>query len=136
MTIDLFTPDTVAPDHFGSDTAAAGRPRRASPVREVARRAGRATPIAPPTPQQQVGFQLGWDHAHHAITPAAPHALEASPVHQGWLAGQAVFGPRTLADTAPVRQWLALRLHAWQQQRHVELMHITPAYLRQLAVTH
>jgi hypothetical protein len=142
MTIDLFLPDTVAPELVGNSAHSAAPLRRAShgnppnQATQTARPGRRGSQAAPLTPHQQIGFQLGCDHAHHAVAPPAPHALEASPVHQGWLSGQAVFGQRTLAATEAVHQWLALRLHAWQQRRHVELLHITPAYLQRLAVTH
>lgn len=98
--------------------------------------ASRAAPATPLTNHEHIGFELGWDHAHHGITPAAPYAQEPSPLRNGWLAGCATFGARTLPPTAAVRQWLQLRLHAWLRGRHVELFQVTPHHLRQLAVTH
>ena len=91
---------------------------------------------APLTNHEHIGFELGWDHAHHGIAPPAPYAHEPSPIHNGWLAGTATFGERTLAPTAAVRQWLQLRLHAWLRGHCVELFEVTPQYLRQLTVTH
>ena len=41
------------------------------------------------TLHQHIGFELGWDHAHHGITPPAPYAHEPSPIRSGWLAGTA-----------------------------------------------
>ena len=93
-------------------------------------------PAAPLTNHQQIGFDLGWDHAHHGITPPAPYAQEPSPLRNGWLAGAATFGTRTLTPTIAVHQWLQLRLHAWLRGRNVELFQVTPHHLRQLAVTH
>lgn len=98
--------------------------------------AHRPAPTALLTNHEHIGFELGWDHAHHGITPPAPYAQEPSPVRDGWLAGTATFGERTLAPTAAVRLWLQLRLHAWLRGRHVELFEVTPHYLRQLTVTH
>ena len=98
--------------------------------------AGRPAPAVAVTNHQHIGFELGWDHAHHGITPPAPYAQEPSPLRDGWLSGRAAFGERTLPPTATVRQWLQLRLHAWLRGRSVELFQVTPHYLRQLATTH
>jgi hypothetical protein len=83
-----------------------------------------------------VGFELGWDYAHHGAVPPAPYAEEASALRNGLLAGQAAFGARTLAATRHVRQWLQLRLHAWLRGRSVELVQVTPNYLQQIAASH
>jgi hypothetical protein len=88
------------------------------------------------TTHEQIGFELGWDYAHHRVTPPAPYALEPSPLRNGWLAGQATFGVRTLEPTRHVRKWLQLRLHAWLRGRSVELVQVTPHYLQQIDVTH
>lgn len=88
------------------------------------------------TQHEHIGFELGWDHAHYGMAPPASYAQEPSPLRHGWLSGQAVFGARTLAPTAAVRQWLQLRLHAWLHGRHVELFQVTPQHLRQLTTTH
>ena len=98
--------------------------------------ANRPTLAVPLTNHQQIGFELGWDHAHHGLTPPAPYALEPSPLRDGWVSGTATFGTRTLTPTAAVRQWLQLRLHAWLRGRSIELFQVTPHHLRQLAVTH
>jgi len=97
---------------------------------------GAAAPSAPLTNHERIGFDLGWDHAHHGVTPPAPYALEPSLLRNGWLAGSATFGERTRPATNAVRQWLQLRLHAWLRGRSVELIQVTPHHLRQLAVTH
>ena len=88
------------------------------------------------TLHEQIGFELGWDYAHHRLEPPAPYGQEPSPLRHGLRAGQAVFGLRTLEPTRHVRKWLQLRLHAWLRGRSVELMQVTPHYLKQIEVTH
>ena len=88
------------------------------------------------TTHEHIGFELGWDYAHHSVTPPAPYAQEPSPLRNGWLAGQASFGLRTLEPTRHVRKWLQLRLHAWLRGRGVELVQVTPNYLQQIDVSH
>ena len=80
----------------------------------------------------KVGFEIGWDHAHHRVTPPLGHLHQPSPVHQGWLAGRAVFGGRSLAATAAHRQWLALRLQAWQQGAVFEGVQVNPHFLARI----
>ena len=84
----------------------------------------------------QTGFDIGWDHARHGLTPPAPLWQDHHPVHQGWCAGRSCFGDRTLAASQRVRLWLALRLHAWRSGRVFELAQVTPHYLGQLEVLH
>lgn len=88
------------------------------------------------TLHEQIGFELGWDYAHHGLQPPAPYALGSSPLRHGLLAGQATFGARTLAPTRHVRKWLQLRLHAWLRGRSVELMQVTPRYLQLIDASH
>jgi hypothetical protein len=88
------------------------------------------------TVHEQIGFELGWDYAHHGVLPPAPYALEPSPLRHGLLAGQAAFGVRTLQATRHVRKWLQLRLHAWLRGRSVELMQVTPRYLQLIDTSH
>lgn len=88
------------------------------------------------TAHEHIGFELGWDYAHHRLLPPAPYAQEPSPLRNGLLAGQAAFGARTLQPTRSVRKWLQLRLHAWLRGRSVELVQVTPNYLQQLEVSH
>lgn len=80
-----------------------------------------------------IGFQIGWDHAHHRLTPPLAHLHASSPVRQGWSAGRAVFGARTLAAGLHVRRWLTLRLQAWQHGQAVEDVQVTPHLLARLA---
>jgi len=88
------------------------------------------------TTHEHLGFELGWDYAHHRLQPPAPYAQEPSPLRHGLLAGQAAFGGRTLQPTRAVRKWLQLRLNAWLRGRSVELFQVTPHYLQQLEVSH
>jgi hypothetical protein len=88
------------------------------------------------TTHEHIGFELGWDYAHHRLSPPAPYGLDPSPLFSGLLAGQAAFGTRTLQPTRAVRKWLQLRLHAWLRGRSVELFQVTPHYLQQIDVSH
>lgn len=85
---------------------------------------------------EQIGFELGWDHAHHGLRPPAEDLAQQPSLRHGLLAGQAAFGARTLSATPAVRQWLALRCHAWLRGIEVELVQVTPHYLQQLQVSH
>jgi hypothetical protein len=76
-----------------------------------------------------VGFEIGWDFAHHRLTPPADHLHGQHPVRQGWEAGRAAFGARTLKPTRHVRRWLQLRLTAWMQGLPYEGLMLTPRYL-------
>lgn len=81
-----------------------------------------------------VGFELGWDYAHHNVTPPAEHLHAADPLRHGWLAGRAVFGARTLRPTRHARKWLQLRLNAWRRGRAFETFGVTPRLLAQIDV--
>lgn len=90
-------------------------------------------PAAPITaPADSTGFDIGWDHAHHGLVPPAELLLEGTPIGQGWRAGRAVFGRRTLATGRATRQWLALRTLAWRQGIGFEGQQVTAHYLAQL----
>jgi hypothetical protein len=80
-----------------------------------------------------VGFEIGWDHAHHALIPPLEHLHDGSPVRQGWGAGRAAFGRRTLRASPQVRLWLQLRLAAWRQGAAFEGIQVTPHFLAQIA---
>ena len=82
----------------------------------------------------RTGFQIGWDHAHHRITPPLRHLDASNPVGQGWSAGRTAFGARQLRATAAVRQWLALRLQAWQQGEVFEDVQVNPSFLARIDV--
>lgn len=79
-----------------------------------------------------VGFEIGWDFAHHRLTPPADHLHGQHPVRQGWEAGRAAFGARTLKPTRHVRRWLQTRLTAWMQGLPYEGLMLTPRYLAQI----
>lgn len=105
-----------------------------------------ALPLFPNAPQQPgecaalhgsggfdaTGFEIGWDFAHHRLTPPADHLHGAHPVRQGWEAGRAAFGARTLQPTRHVRQWLELRLRAWLEGVPFEGVMLTPRYFAQI----
>lgn len=103
---------------------------------------GRLHPVAalpaagPAAGADAIGFEIGWDHAHHRLTPPADHLHGLHPVRQGWEAGRAAFGQRTLQPTRHVRRWLQLRLQAWLEGRPFEGVMLTPRYLAQIDATH
>lgn len=82
------------------------------------------------------GFDIGWDHARHALVPPAELMLDGTPVSQGWRAARAVFGHRTVTATRAVRTWLALRLEAWRSGAAFEPQQVTPHFLAQLETPH
>lgn len=82
------------------------------------------------------GFQIGWDHAHHGLVPPAGLLLDGTPIGQGWRAGRAVFGQRTLHATRAVRHWLALRIDAWRSGVAFEGQQVTAHYLAQIETGH
>lgn len=87
---------------------------------------------APTETVDQIGFDIGWDHAHHGLVPPAELLHPGTPVLQGWMAGKAVFGRRTLATSRATRQWLALRLLAWRRGIHFETLQLNAHYLAQI----
>ncbi len=84
--------------------------------------------------QPDTAFELGWDYAHHGLVPPTEHLHPLSPVRQGWEAGRASFGCRTLLANRFVRKWLQLRLNAWLRGRAFEGITVTPNFLRQIDV--
>jgi len=64
--------------------------------------------------------------------PPAEHLLPGHPLRQGWQAGRAAFGSRTLRAGRAVQQWLGLRLAAWAQGQAFEAVEVTPNYLAQI----
>jgi len=88
------------------------------------------------TAADATAFEIGWDHAQRGLVPPPGLLLPGSPVAQGWSAGRAVFGARTLASTPAARQWLALRLQAWREGVAFETQALTPNVLAQLQTTH
>lgn len=80
------------------------------------------------------GFEIGWDFAHFRLVPPAEQFLSGNPVRDGWEAGQAVFGLRTLRATPHVRKWLQLRLGAWMRGKAFELVQVTPNFLERIDV--
>ncbi len=80
----------------------------------------------------RTAFELGWDYAHYRLTPPPDALTDGHPVRQGWLAGSAVFGSRTLKPTPQVRKWLQLRFGAWRRGRAFEGTQVTPNFLSQI----
>jgi hypothetical protein len=89
-----------------------------------------AARIAAPT--DDIGFRIGWDHAHHGLVPPAELMEDGASIGPGWRAGRALFGRRTLASTRATRRWLALRIAAWQAGLAFETTQLTPHYLAQI----
>jgi hypothetical protein len=81
-----------------------------------------------------IGFELGWDHAQHGVLPPPEQLHPNNPLFQGWRAGAACYAERTLGASRLAREWLQLRLHAWQRGLAFELSQVTPHYLGQLDV--
>jgi hypothetical protein len=81
-----------------------------------------------------LGFELGFEHARHGLTPPVEHLSHLSPLLQGWQAGMATFGRRARPHkpSRHTRLWLQLRVHAWQRGRSFEEMELTPHYLQQI----
>ena len=84
------------------------------------------------TALDRTGFEIGWDHAHRGLTPPLRHLHDHNPVRQGWAAGRAAFGARTLRHGASVRLWLGLRLQAWQHGQAFEEVQVNPAFLSRI----
>ena len=87
---------------------------------------------APTEPADRIAFDIGWDHAHHGLVPPAELLHPGTPVLQGWMAGKAVFGRRTLATSRATRQWLALRLLAWRRGIHFETQQLNAHHFAQI----
>jgi hypothetical protein len=83
----------------------------------------------------QVACAIGRDHAEHGLRPTVELLLAEPALRRGWQTARVAFSGRHRAATPQVRQWLNLRLQAWQEGRHLELHEITPHYLGQLAAS-
>ena len=83
-------------------------------------------------PAASSGFQIGWDHAHHALVPPTELLTDGTDIAQGWMAGRSVFRSRTLTATRTVRLWLYLRTLAWRQGLGFDALQVTPNYLAQI----
>jgi len=82
----------------------------------------------------RVGFDIGWDHAHHGLVPPAELLHAGTPVCQGWMAGRAVFSRRAPGTTRTTRLWLQLRLQAWRRGIAFDGRQLTPSSLAQIHV--
>jgi hypothetical protein len=92
--------------------------------------------VRPLPAHSKLGLALGWDFAHHGLTPPVEHLFAASPLRQGWQAGSATFGHRTLRTHRHTQMWLLLRTHAWARGRSFEDVQLTPNYLQQIDTTY
>lgn len=90
--------------------------------------------LPPASADADYGFEIGWDFAHYRVMPPAEHLLTGNPVRDGWEAGKAIFGARTLRATLHVRKWLQLRLGAWMRGKAFELVQVTPNFLERIDV--
>jgi hypothetical protein len=81
----------------------------------------------------ELAREIGRDHACHGLRPPAELLLAQPALRSGWDAGRASFAARSRAPTPQVQQWLSLRLQAWQEGRHFELLNVTPHYLGQIS---
>lgn len=84
--------------------------------------------------QPDSGFEIGWDFAHYRLVPPVEQLLPGNPVRNGWEAGQATFGVRTLRATPYVKKWLQLRLGAWMRGKSFELIQVSPNFLERIDV--
>ena len=123
--------------------AASARPGLARNANHnINRKAGLSAPgpqasaASPEALLDAIGAEIGWDHAHHQITPPLQHLHHANPVRQGWDAGRRAFGQRSLRATPQVRVWLALRLTAWQHGQAFEGVQVSPHFLTQIEASH
>lgn len=87
-------------------------------------------------PAHSLGFELGRDFAHHGLTPPVEHLFAASPLLQGWQAGRASFGERTLKAGRHTVMWLQLRTHALARGLSFEGLQLTANYLQQIDTAH
>jgi hypothetical protein len=96
----------------------------------------KSSPSLPPPASAHAdpGFEIGWDFAHYRLVPPVEQLLPGNPVRDGWEAGQAVFGVRTLRTTPHVKKWLQLRLGAWMRGKAFELVQVTPNFLEPIEV--
>ena len=108
------------------------QPRNAALPRRPGPAAAGAPGAAAADGLDAVGFEIGWDHAHHRLTPPLRHLHDHNPVRQGWAAGRSAFGSRSLKPTVAVRQWLGLRLQAWQQGQVFEGVQVNPHFLARI----
>jgi hypothetical protein len=99
--------------------------------------AANATPGTCKAQGDDLAWQLGADHAAHGLALPAGHLHPSSPLFAGWQATLARQPKGLHSDPAPeVRQWLRLRMQAWQQGLPFDELLISPNYLRQIDATH
>jgi hypothetical protein len=92
--------------------------------------------LAHATPDTNVGFNLGWDHARHGVAPPAALLKANSPIRAGFGAARLRFARRALRPSGHVRQWLALRTQAWLSGQAFEPEQLTANLIKQLQTSH
>jgi hypothetical protein len=117
---------------FSPSTAADERAAEPLPGQRHATHGTRCLAAMPTAVPDPVGWEIGHDHARYRVTPPLRHLHDHNPVRQGWEHGHALFGARTLRPSAAVRQWLALRLQAWQHGQAFEGVQVTPHFLARI----
>lgn len=80
----------------------------------------------------RLAYDLGWEHARHAVRPDAVLMSVDEAVRRGWEAGCGRFAGRTRGASPWARRWLGLRSQAWLRGLHFDALGVTPAYLRQI----
>ncbi|MEO5733040.1 MAG: hypothetical protein ABIN96_04660 [Rubrivivax sp.] len=83
-------------------------------------------------PIDPIGFDIGFDHAHHGLVPPPELLQGQTAVGQGWLAGKAVYGRRAVQTARNTRLWLALRLRAWEEGMGFDPQQLTRLQLAQI----
>ncbi len=83
-------------------------------------------------PIDRIGFDIGFDHAHHALVPPPELLQRPTSVGQGWMAGRAVYGRRTKQSQRSTRLWLGLRLQAWREGLGFDPQQLTQQQIAQL----
>lgn len=86
--------------------------------------------------QDDAGFTLGWDHAHHGLRPSLEALCTHPAVKRGYQAGVTVFGRRTLTATRTTRAWLALRLEALERGIRFDTFQVNARHIAQLVASH
>ncbi|CAN5484606.1 hypothetical protein BH09PSE5_BH09PSE5_04630 [soil metagenome] len=86
--------------------------------------------------QDNAAIELGWDYAHHGIRPSLEALCSSADLKQGYQAGLAVFGRRTLKLTPYVKPWLETRFDALQRSIEFDTLQINARYIEQIAATH
>lgn len=83
-----------------------------------------------------LGYELGWEHARHAVAPDSSLLDQHLDMQAGWEAGRQRFDGRTRSASPWARRWLRLRTEAWLRGLSFDDLGVTPHYLRQISASH